>query len=153
MTNPENLHKKQNSAVIGKVISFDEWERRLKEERELVLGLRLLLECMSILAAAQAIRAQAAASQFTPLIETGKNNIKIATKKLETFKTGGDPNSLAGFPHGPLDNHPQKDELTERAGKLATAYMELYPERAYDAPLNKSEALELMDRVTKMLVE
>lgn len=138
---------------MGKVLPVEEWESRLHHERELVLGMRLLLECMSILAAAQATRAQAAASQFTPLIETGKNNLKIAVKKLEAYQSGGNANALSGYPSGPLENHPQKDEITARADKLAAAYHALYPDRAYDAPLTKTEALKLIDHVTEMLAQ
>lgn len=150
MTNPVLLHKQQNSggsSITGKVLPVAEWESLMNDEHELVLGLRLLLESMSILAAAQATRAQAAASLFTPLIEAGKNNLKVATKKLEAYRSGGDANVLSGYQPGPLENHPQKEEISYRAQKLAAAYHENYPDRANDAPLTKSEALKLMDYI------
>lgn len=125
---------------------LSEFEKKIQEQENLLYGMALFFECISLLYADDKAILETYRKQFRNVIKTGKEMNKQATEALQQARQ--DPDKLEQvqqFQFTPGSGHPRPQELVERAQALLNAYESSFPGRSRSQAFTEDEVLRLMD--------
>ena len=126
------------------------FEARIGEQEDLLYGVALFFEGISLLFAGQDDVLETYRKQFRNIIQRGNDDIERARQLLaDTRRDDRKLPVLEQFTFEFETGHPDTDKLVARARTLMATYAELFPNRARDETLNEDETLRLMNAASE----
>ena len=126
----------------------------LQDLDDLIYGVALLFEGVSLLFATQPAVMETYRKQFRNIIHKGQVDSERGAKLLGEAKQ--DPASiqaLNSFSLSAFEGYPNADDLKKRARVLVDAYKRLYPDRPRSEEFTRDEALRLVDEAAEAFTQ
>ncbi len=125
---------------------LDAFAQQLQDLDDLIYGVALLFEGISLLYAEQPAVMETYRKQFRNIIHKGQGDLQQGAKLLAEAKQDPDSiHALRGFSFSAFEGYPNADDLKKRACVLVDAYKSLYPDRPRSQEFTRDEALRLVD--------
>lgn len=123
------------------------FEKEVRRQEDILYGVALFHEGMSLLCAGQKAVVETHRRQFRNIIRAGKQVCQWARTLLEEArKEPRKARLLREFEFLPYQDHPNPDALILRAQIMIETYEQLYPGRNRHEPLKQEELLRLMEK-------
>ena len=123
-----------------------EFEKSIERQEDLMYGVALFFECISLLYAGQNALIETYRRQFRNIIQTGNDAAQRARGLLEQVKSGAtEPSVLDNFRFSPCEGHPDPEKMLKRADILLQTYSRVFPDRPRSNPFSTEETLKLME--------
>ena len=122
----------------------------IEEQEDVLYGIALFYEDVSLLYAGQAAVVETYRKQFRNIIQSGTQTIQRARELMDEAQ--GDPahqSRIQAFAFAPGEGHPDPAALVIRAKAMVAAFTRLYPDRARDKPLSEAETLALVEAASE----
>lgn len=129
---------------------LQKFELEIARQEDLLYGIALFFECVSLLFAGQAAVLETHRKQFRNIIQSGTTATDRARDLLAEARQ--DPRKVAlveQFAFRPAEGHPDPNALVTRARALVESYQELFPNRPRDQALTADDTLKLMDAASR----
>ena len=124
----------------------ESFSAQIKQQDEMLYGVALFFECISLLNSGQDAVIETYRKQFRNIIQSGKTAIEEATALLEQVAADTSKAELISqFAFHACSGHPDPQGLTRRALILAKEYSRLFPDRPRDKAFEKSELMQLIE--------
>ena len=122
------------------------FEQEIKRQEDLMFGVALFFEGLSILYEGQPALIETHRRQFRNIIQTGKETADQARTLLERAKNDpGTLDILKSFDFRICQGHADPDGMARRAAILVAAYGKLFPGRPRDQALTQEEIFSLVE--------
>ena len=126
---------------------LDAFEKEVARQEDILYGVALFFEGVSLLFAGQEAIVETHRRQFRNIIRAGKQVCQWARTLLESArKDSAKTGLLREFEFLPYQDHPDPDALIERAQILVETYEDLYPGRNRHKRLTEEQILQLMEK-------
>ena len=128
------------------------FERRIAHHEDLLYGVALFFECLTVLYAGQDALLETHRKQIRNIIQTGKDVTSRATALLEEARRdSGKIPGLGDFAFPSVEGDPHERELMQRADVLCRCYRQLFAGRPREQPFTEEETLRLMGEAGRVL--
>lgn len=139
--------KKKQDPFKGKTPQaiLEEFELELAHHEELVFGVGLFFECISLLYSGKDDLIQTYRKQFRNILQQGQQSSESARDLIQ--KVSRDPlsiESLRDFQFRLFEGHPQPEDMAARCEILADAYRALFRGRPRNQPLKDDDVFALV---------
>ncbi|MCE9614398.1 MAG: hypothetical protein K8T26_08985 [Lentisphaerae bacterium] len=122
------------------------FEKEIARQEELLYGIALFFEGISLLFAGQDAVLETYRKQFRNIIQTGSAATERARTLLDEARLDARKIAMVEqFVFRPGDGHPEPERLAARAQLLVETYTELFPKRPRDQALTPEETLRLVE--------
>ena len=129
----------------GNAQAVADFEKRLARHEELLFGVALFFEGLTVIYEGQDDLIATYRRQFRNVIQSGKDVAIQATMLLEEARENpARATALPQYVFALGDGHPQPEELVKRAGVLADAYARVFANRPRARAMDKDETLRLI---------
>lgn len=127
------------------------FEREIARQEDLIYGVALLFECLSVLHCEHSGIVETYRKQFRNVIQNGRSAIQSATAILAEAKSSPAAiRSLEAFRFSPCNDHPDPEGLTRRAEILVAAFNELFPGRPRSQEFTRDETMKLLEHAASV---
>lgn len=127
-----------------------QFEKEIARQENLLYGMALFFEGISILYAGQTAMIETSRKQFRNSILTGKNKLQQAVALLTQVKEDpGEAPLIDQFRFSLCDDHPEPDKMLRRSEVLAETYDCLFPGRPRSQPFADDETLLLIETASE----
>ena len=152
-SSPEWRMAAENKTLSASKLA-EAFEKETARQEDILYGVALFFEGISLLFAGQEAIAETHRRQFRNIIRAGKQVCQWARTLLESArKEPGKLRLLREFEFLPYQDHPDPDALIERAQILVETYEELYPGRDRHERLTEEQILRLMEKAGSKLTD
>lgn len=122
------------------------FEEEIARQEELLYGIALFFEGISLLFAGQDAVLETYRKQFRNIIQIGNGTLQHAREVFAAAQRDPQKISLLElFAFRPGEGHPEPEVLAERARILARTYADLFPGRPREQAMTEDETLKLME--------
>ena len=128
------------------------FDREIARQEDIVYGLALFFECLSVIHANQPTAVETHRKQFRNFIQKGRERIAEALQlrdKVRRREAGADV--LADFAFAPCQGHAQPESMAKRAEALAATYKKLFEYRPRSKEFTPEETLLLIENASELL--
>ncbi|MCK5849985.1 MAG: hypothetical protein KAH23_03645 [Kiritimatiellae bacterium] len=128
------------------------FEKMIHGQEDLMYGVALFFECISLLHAGQSALIETYRRQFRNIIQTGTDAAHHAMTLLEQVKH--DPSQMLQLKRvrfSPCQGHPEPEKMQQRAMILLETYAKVFPERSKSDPFTREETLKLIESSSERL--
>ena len=142
-----DLHN--SSAAVPKPSNEDfikAFEKMIHGQEDLMYGVALFFECISLLHAGETALIETYRRQFRNIIQTGTGAAQHAMTLLDQVKR--DPAQLVqlkSVKFFPCQGHPEPEKMQQRALLLLETYTKIFPGRSKSDPFTREETLKLIE--------
>lgn len=127
---------------------IDTFRRELQRQEDILYGVALFFEGVSLLAEGQQSVVETYRKQCRNIIRAGRTEVDGATALLQRVARGDtDVHQLLRFRFSPCEGHSDPGEMIGRALALVEAYEQLFPKRPRMRPMDEPEMRRLMEAV------
>jgi hypothetical protein len=142
----------EESPPAGSQEAVEAFEKEIAAQENILYGLALFFEGISMLYADAPDLIEAQRRQFGDMILAGRTSVDQARALLDDVKRNPvKAGQLAGHTFSPCAGHPQAAEMVKRARIMVRAYEETFPNRARSQPFNDAETFRLMEAASQKL--
>ena len=132
--------------------ALDDFERDIEGHDQILYGIALFYEGISLLYAGQPALVETYRKQFRNIIQTGQAAAQHARELLESARRNpANAAALGQFAFHPGEGHANPPALVRRAMAMVESYEALFPGRPRDQALSEEETLQLMDAAAQRL--
>jgi hypothetical protein len=130
------------------------FEKEIERQQDLLYGVALFFEGISLLYAGQEDIIETYHKQFRNIIQTGRNVSQQAAALLEEVKQDQSKAPLlAQFNLTFCEGYPDPDGMTKRCGVMVETYRRLFPDRPRSQPFTDEETFRLMEEAGEELAK
>ncbi len=132
--------------------TLEAFEREMARQDDIVYGIALLFECLTVIHEDQPAIIETQRKQFRNMIQNGNELLSRATALLENARS--DPSAteqLAQFSFSPCQGHPDPDGLSRRAEILTSTYMDIFPDRPRSKDFTREEIFQLIEKASEKM--
>jgi signal transduction histidine kinase len=141
-----------DQAVPDREALLAQFKQNIHEQRNLLYGIALFFEGLSMLYAGRQEIIDSYREQFRDLLGNGTDMLDRAEDLLEIVKHDGSRiGELMTFDFAFLVDYPEPEELARRAAILVESYETLFPGRPRDQSFSDEERFRLMEMAAKRL--
>jgi hypothetical protein len=152
MTQDADNQQQPDRSGNAALSAVDQFEVQIADHEELLYGIALLFEGISLLLAGQDAVIETYRNQYWNIIQAGNASTERARKLAGQAKA--DPSKVhlvERFQFQALQAHPEHEMLEQRARILVETYDSIFPGRPRDRSLNAEETLKLMEAASDKL--
>lgn len=129
-----------------------EFEKELQHQEDLLYGVALYFECLSLVHADQAAIVETHRKQFRNIIQKSRDRLEQARALLaEVEKDPSKAAQLGSFTFMPGEGHPNPEELAHRATILVETYNEIFSGRNREQDFTPAELFRLIEEASQAL--
>ena len=129
------------------------FEAEITHQEDLLYGIALLFEGISLLFTGQTDVVETYRKQFRNIIQTGRATTERARTLLDEARTDAHKLTvIEQFTFRPGEGHPEPEALVARAQVLVETYQRIFPERPREQSLSEDETLRLVEAASVALV-
>lgn len=126
-----------------------EFENEITRQEDIVYGVALFFECLSVLHADNSAIIETCSRQLRNVIQKGNERIQHARQLLDDAVH--DPQKrvlIRQFTFSPCEGYPNPDEMTKRAGVLVDTYKRVFPGRSRAKDFSEEEIFSLIEEAS-----
>jgi hypothetical protein len=146
---PQNEASPADQPKPPAVSATEAFEARIIEHEEMIYGIALLFEGVSLLLAGQDAVIETYRNQYWNIIQAGNASAKRARELADQAKL--DPPKIQLIERFAFEVLPEQEQLEQRARILVETYDTLFPGRPRDRSLTQEETLKLMEAASERL--
>ena len=142
----------ENEPAPAAAALTEAFTRKIEEHEDLIYGIALFFEGISLLYAGQEAVIETYKKQFRNIIRSGSDALQHAQALLEESKN--DPSKVdafAQFDFLPCTGHTDPEGMTKRAKILVETYNVIFPGRDRSKPFQEPEILQLIETASLKL--
>jgi hypothetical protein len=130
------------------------FEKEIERHEDLLYGVALVFEGISLLNAGQDAIVGTYRKQFRNIIQSGRNISQQAADLLKEVKQDPDKAPLlAQFNLTLCEGHPDTEGMLKRAEVMVKTYHEIFPNRPKSKPFTEEETFRLMEEAGEELAK
>lgn len=132
--------------------ALNAFEKAIAEQEDLIYGIALFFEGISLLFSGQNAVLETYRKQFRNVIQAGSTEVEHARELLrEARETGKNAAMLQQFAFHPGQGHPDPETLVARARVMVQTYEEQFPGRPRDEALTPDDTMKLISAAADRL--
>ena len=125
---------------------FQAFQKDIDRHQDVMYGVALFFECISLLYAEQEAVIETYRKQFRNIIQSGHETIERATCLLEEVRADDQRvELLKQFRFAPCQGYPDPEQMVKRATTLTEIYRRLFPDRPREDPFTDEEKFQIID--------
>lgn len=126
-----------------------EFESEITRQEDIVYGVALFFECLSVLHADNNAIIETCSRQLRNVIQKGNERIQHARQLLNDAVHDPQKKSLIKqFTFSPCEGYPNPDEMAKRASVLVDTYKRIFPDRSRAKDFSDEEIFSLMEEAS-----
>jgi len=129
-----------------------EFQQELARQEDVIYGVALMFECLSLLHSNQAALVETHRKQFRNIIQKSREQSDKAAQLLEEVKKNPQRAiELKQFTFTPCEGHPNPPEMARRVAILVDTYRRIFPDRPRSKEFTHEETLRLLEEAAVSL--